>query len=1005
MTLKRVQWLVCALVFGAIAPAARAATAGQPNPFPVCRALDNGKHLGENVAKDLRRLNDISKLSREKKLTPELITEANRLVFNFNSFIGRAIERRLELPMVVTFVADLDRVLLGFPSSTSWGLEPTLWRARLRTNLLLAYDSVGCIAEGLQLADEALALAASDPAEAAKALGGKGALLLRAGKIRAAVRAFEGVIQAQQSDHSYPAIKSVLAAYNNLGVAARRAGSLSTAADHYRQAISFLDQDIVVRAFGAAVDRGLANQNELESVLATLLVNEGVALTDADAGKDAVVIYSRALAIRRKILRDDDPEIAVVQRNLARQLARMGASAAARIQLNDAIAILVRHPDLVRNYALALAQSGELALAENDSQKAVKDLTEAELRSRAFADLFPLDRANILTQQSRVMQSLGRWIEAEGATTESLRLRRASLPDIHPDLAGELLTLSTIQRANGESSGALASIREAKAIIDRWLEQEAMDCRAGVPPRRSLTSGITEAYLDLLFELRADGKFQSDVDLQTTNVEMFDLIQSTTVDRTGATSLRAAIRQRAPNTEQVRQYETLTRDMCERERALMADLESPSQSTIASLRAREIEGLRQEREKAASLINTSDLTLLRSGRMAIRLDQIRPLLHDKEALIAFRVGTSSSAIAVLASDGGQLRTKFLHAPDAAWDAIALAVERLRSRIGSAPSKEELRLAERDLQSILSTFDPADMLAGMTHIFVVADGPLGRWPVHLLPAGNGLLGDFAPLSTLPSVTALSAVRGQRTSEAISSGYLGIGAPLLHPIDCRRAEALGLATVPAGASNRDVLCLGRIPQAEQIMSRLAGRFTPSRIIAGENATRTAVRQLDFSSIGTLFFATHGLVGDGKEVAGLHEPALVLTPDLAGADDGLLRAQDIVQLKLDNVQLAFIAACNSGAADPSTQEEGFSGLGLSFIFAGARTLIVSHWRVDIAATLALAEGLLDRVAKSPGISVSAALDESMAYLAKDPRFSSPAFWAGFVVVGDGGAHSSQR
>jgi CHAT domain-containing protein len=187
---------------------------------------------------------------------------------------------------------------------------------------------------------------------------------------------------------------------------------------------------------------------------------------------------------------------------------------------------------------------------------------------------------------------------------------------------------------------------------------------------------------------------------------------------------------------------------------------------------------------------------------------------------------------------------------------------------------------------------------------------------------------------------------------------------------------------------------------MLSRLSEHFTPSNVIAGRAATLDAVRQMDFSSAGTVIFGTHGLIGDGKEVAGLHDPALVLTPGPAAGDDGLLRAQDILRLRMDRVGLVMIAACNSGAADPSTQEEGFSGLGLAFIFAGARALIVSHWYVDIEATMLLAESVLNKLARADGTTISEALRQAMNNLANDPRFSAPALWGGFVVVGDGWA-----
>jgi CHAT domain-containing protein len=988
--------LICALCLG-IANVGHSAPANDSGSFS-CPALEGGKHLGREIARDLQRLDEISSIARRGQLNSGLRDEADRLALKFTAVIGRATQLRADLPMLVTLVDDIDRILVKFGEHTLWAREPTLWRARLKANILHAYWAVGCVTAGLRVADDALKLAASDPSVSANVRVNQAALLIRAGRLPEAIKNLEETVPIYGGDTTYGGAKGLLGTYNALGVAWRRSGALLTAAQYYRLASSLLEQEWVVRVFADAAESGLADRDEREKILATLLVNEGVQLSDADQGRAVITIYARALALRRKVLDADDPEIALVLRNLARQLTYAGAIPAARTHLDEAIAILRGHPNLAREHAIALAQSGEIALGEGDLRRALEDLDTADEKSRAFANAFPVDRANILTLKSRVMRSARRLGEAEQATIEALRIRRATLSNLHPNVAGELLTLSGIQKERGQPLKALTSIREARSIVNGWIDQEAADCRAGVPPKRSMTSGITEAYLDLLFDLQENGAAEN------TDDEFFALIQSPAVDRTGAAVLRSALRQRAPDTESVRLYQALTQQICAHERTLTAEFEAPRGAATAATLAESIERLRQERNTAAAKISLADLALVRSGRLAVPLGKMQQLLNDREALIAFRVGAGSSAIAILVSRDGKLDKRFIRAPNASFEAVSGAIRDLRAAVGAAKTKEDLLTATEKIKSILAPFDPSRLLDGAVHVFVVGDGPLEYWPAHFLPAGDGLLGDARPISSLPSITALGALR-ERAAPSPASGLIGIGAPLLHPLDCARAEALGLASLPKGTANRDILCLGQIPGAQPMLSRLGARFAPSKILAGREATRAAASQLDFSSAGTVIFATHGLVGDGREVPGLHEPALVLTPNASTGEDGLLRAQDILRLRMDNVSLAMIAACNSGAADPSTYEEGFSGLGLAFIFAGARALVVSHWYVDIEATMILAESMLARLAQADGTTIAQALDEAMRSLAAKPRFASPAFWGGFVVIGDGWAAKPRK
>ena len=90
-----------------------------------------------------------------------------------------------------------------------------------------------------------------------------------------------------------------------------------------------------------------------------------------------------------------------------------------------------------------------------------------------------------------------------------------------------------------------------------------------------------------------------------------------------------------------------------------------------------------------------------------------------------------------------------------------------------------------------------------------------------------------------------------------------------------------------------------------------------------------------------------------------------------------------------------------DGTPGAEGLSGLAKAFIYAGARTLLVSHWPVASEPTVALTTRMLSESAK-PGVGRAEAHRRAMlAYLA-DPAnlaLAHPAYWAGFAVIGEGG------
>ena len=206
----------------------------------------------------------------------------------------------------------------------------------------------------------------------------------------------------------------------------------------------------------------------------------------------------------------------------------------------------------------------------------------------------------------------------------------------------------------------------------------------------------------------------------------------------------------------------------------------------------------------------------------------------------------------------------------------------------------------------------------------------------------------------------------------------------------------------ADVNEVRKLGRLPESADELRALAKALNApaTSIHLGAAATERAVKTADLMRFRNLAFATHGLMAG--EFKGLAEPALVLTPPEQGSnlDDGLLTASEISQLKLD-ADWVILSACNTAAPDGTPGADGLSGLARAFFYAGARSLLVSHWAVDSNATAALTSRLFDAITN--GAPKAEALRRSMIALmeqADKPHFAHPAFWAPFVVVGEGNA-----
>lgn len=130
------------------------------------------------------------------------------------------------------------------------------------------------------------------------------------------------------------------------------------------------------------------------------------------------------------------------------------------------------------------------------------------------------------------------------------------------------------------------------------------------------------------------------------------------------------------------------------------------------------------------------------------------------------------------------------------------------------------------------------------------------------------------------------------------------------------------------------------------------------------------------------------------------LVLGATAGGkAADAYLGEQDILQLSLDGTGWVVLSACDSGLGD-SRAYEGAFGLRRAFRLAGARSVIMSLWRVDDAATAEWMAALYGARLRDHASTIDAVATAQRAALAARRaagQDTHPYWWAGFVAAGD--------
>ncbi|MGL3823527.1 CHAT domain-containing protein [Sphingopyxis sp. R3-92] len=480
-----------------------------------------------------------------------------------------------------------------------------------------------------------------------------------------------------------------------------------------------------------------------------------------------------------------------------------------------------------------------------------------------------------------------------------------------------------------------------------------------------------------------------------------------------------------------RQATTLNRDI---ERARIEDArlaQLPASPEINALRANvktQLDNLSfQQAETVVALSAFPQYRVVASGKLD--LAELQTALRADEAYLKMLVVGDAVYAMLIAPDKAQLWKS-----DISATALETAVDGIRSTISMVENGRRVTYpfdAAGAYKLFGQLFGPAAaQLPTIPHLIFEPDGAMLRLPINLLVTADTGLADYERRVLDPDAdpfdmrriawlgrtsrpsTAVSALGFRNARQAAPSRgtqqYLGLGQNLpvtgtLPSLGIRGGEAGGVD----GTCQWDIGQWSRPISADELVTAAGtmGRDAAT-LLTGGAFTDTAVKnRTDLDEYRIIHFATHGLVTAPRPSCPAR-PALI-TSFGNGDSDGLLTFQEIFDLKID-ADLVILSACDTaGAASvAATREAGVSsgggnaldGLVRSFIGAGGRSVIASHWPApdDFNATKRLIGGLF---AAKPGESVADALWATQVTLMDDAQTSHPYYWAGFAIIGDGG------
>ncbi len=802
------------------------------------------------------------------------------------------------------------------------------------------------------------------PLKIAAVLNNVGGVHFETGRFEESVKALYRVVDARQT-HQGQGHPSVAAALNNIGDSQAQLGRFREAGRTYERALS-----IRLKAFG-----------EAHPEVADTLASQAVLLSIQGDHDAALKRYERASKIFEKTLGPGHPQLAVLRNNVAYVKDTRGDYQGALSELTHARKVAIstlgsKHPEVAR----IESNIGGLFAKVGDHDRSLAFIQSSLNKRRSSLQTSHPDVAASITQLASWKQGRGEVPEAERLYIEALELLNKSLGPNHPDVAQVQLALGQLALNGGRVADADSYFRVAIGLFEA----------AHGPKHYSLTGpllGRGETALKMAHPAAAEAAFirLQEIDMahlnrnlwhgslrerrlfvrsfrsvtdkllsfwtsQPNSKNQLNAVSNVVLARKGVAQLAHRLAFQNIRSQLTTKGQALF-DQLETTRGLFARLEShpPRKLTPSAVRAARRDLALKIDKLEGELANESDH--FRRLDADLTVSSVVSGLPDDGVLVEYVVycpsiqtcqQTDERYLALVIDESGTRTWKDV----GARKEIDVLIERFRQQLAEPTGQID--------QTAMTLFkllvEPLGInLGAYEHLLVAPDGHLNLIPFAALKSADGRwLTEHIQIRYLTSGRELipRRITGPKTRPVI------VAAPRF---DLRFDKKIAPAeTTGVGAHSLKALP-GTAREAHRIAQLL--RLTPEDVLTGPKATEEALKKL--ASPRLLHIASHGVFSE-VESSRPHPDEAMLRSGIAlsgynhraqgsANDDGFLTAFEAAGLNLSGTELIVLSACETGVGDTRTGE-GVYGLKRAMLIAGARTSLLSLWKVDDSATAAL-------------------------------------------------------
>lgn len=175
---------------------------------------------------------------------------------------------------------------------------------------------------------------------------------------------------------------------------------------------------------------------------------------------------------------------------------------------------------------------------------------------------------------------------------------------------------------------------------------------------------------------------------------------------------------------------------------------------------------------------------------------------------------------------------------------------------------------------------------------------------------------------------------------------------------------------------------LQHAQEEAQAIAALLPGATVLLGDRATVSAITK-DENRFRFLHIAAHGLFDPQEPL----NSALLLATE--PGNEGILRASDLYRLRLDT-DLVTLSACETALSKVARGDD-LLGFTRGLLYAGARSIVASLWKVDDLATRDLMVSFYRNLARMDKA-------QALAQAQRDTRknYPHPFYWSPFLLTG---------